>query len=161
MEEVSVWGVYGNIVWWLSLWALFTYFWMNWETLVILTVMLLLDWVFGVVNAYMKKTLESWKMTNGLLKKLTRRCIPFIVIWVLKGAGFENIELISNWVLSILIVSEWYSIIWHIYSINTGKQLKEIDALKLLLEWIANMFKWELEKKSELESKEESKKEDK
>jgi hypothetical protein len=40
-----------------------------------------------------------------------------------------------------LIVAEWYSVIWHIYSINYKKQLEEIDALKLLMEWIARLLK--------------------
>lgn len=76
------------------------------ETLIILTVMLVLDRVFGVVNAYLQENLQSKLMVNGLIKKLTRRCIPFIVIAVLRGAGFDNIELIATAILSILIVAE-------------------------------------------------------
>ena len=141
MEETSLWYAAWNIVGWLWLWAVLTYFWMNAETLIILTSVLILDWVFWVINAYIQENLQSKVMARGLIKKLTRWCIPFIVIAVMKGAGFDNIEMISNSILSILIVAEWYSIIWHIYSINYKKSLPEIDALKLLLEWIANLFK--------------------
>lgn len=80
-------------------------------------------------------------MVTGLVKKLTRWCLPFIVIAVMRWAGFEKVELVATCILSILIVAEWYSVIGHIYSINYWKQLQEIDALKLLIEWIANLLK--------------------
>lgn len=103
--------------------------------------MLLLDRVFGVVDAYMQGTLESKLMVRGLIKKLTRWCFPFIVIGVLRGAGFDSTELITTAMLSILIVAEGYSVIGHIYSINYKQALPEIDALKMLFEWIAKLFK--------------------
>jgi hypothetical protein len=41
-----------NIAWGVWLWVILEYFWMTQETLIILTVMLLLDWIFWVTNAY-------------------------------------------------------------------------------------------------------------
>ena len=134
-----------NILWGIGLWVALDYFWMSGETLIILTVMLVLDWVFWVINAYIQWTLESKLMVNWLVKKLTRWCLPFIVIAVLRGAWFDNTHLISTSILSILIVAEWYSVIGHIYSINYKEQLPEIDALKLLFQWIAKLFKWKLD----------------
>lgn len=151
MEQASGTGVVLNIAWGVTLWAILNYFGMSAETLIILTVMLILDWIFWVVNAYIQENLQSKLMVNWLIKKLTRRCIPFIVIAVLRGAWFDNTHLIATSILSIIIVAEWYSIIWHIYSINYKKELPEIDALKLLLERIAKLFKWELEKKTKEE----------
>lgn len=145
MWEISTGGVVWNIAWWLTLWAILTYFGMSSETLIILTVMLILDRIFGVVNAYLQENLQSKLMVNWLIKKLTRWCVPFIVIAILKGAGFENIEFIATAMLSILIVAEWYSIIWHIYSINYKQDLPEIDALKLLLQWIWKILKWKVD----------------
>lgn len=130
-----------NIAWGITLGVILEYFWIGGETLIILSVMLLLDWVFGVVDAYMQGTLESKLMVRGLIKKLTRWCFPFIVIGILRGAGFESSELIATAMLSILIVAEGYSVIGHIYSINYKQQLPEIDALKMLFEWIAKIFK--------------------
>lgn len=134
-----------NIAWWVWLWVALEYFWMTQETLIILTVMLLLDWIFWVINAYIQWTLQSKLMVTGLVKKLTRRCLPFIVIAVLRWAGFEKVDLISTVILSILIVAEGYSVIWHIYSINYGESLPEIDALKMLFQWIGKLFKWKLD----------------
>lgn len=130
-----------NILGWISLWVILEYFWMSQETLIILTVMLFLDWIFWVINAYMQETLESRLMVTGLVKKLTRWMLPFIVIAIMRGAGFEKIDLVATCILSILIVAEGYSVIGHLYSINYWKQLEEIDALKLLFERIAKLLK--------------------
>jgi phage-related holin len=130
-----------NIAGWISLGMILEYFWMTQETLIILTVMLVLDRAFWVINAYIQGTLQSKLMVSGLVKKLTRRMLPFIVIAIMRWAGFEKVDLVSTCILSILIVAEGYSVIWHIYSINYWKQLAEIDALKLLIEWIANLLK--------------------
>ena len=134
-----------NIAWWVWLWVILEYFWMTQETLIILTVMLFLDWMFWVVDAYIQGNLESKLMVTWLVKKLTRWCLPFIVIAVMRWAWFEKVDLVSTVMLSIIIVAEGYSVIWHIYSINYKKSLPEIDALKMLFEWIAKLFKWKLD----------------
>ena len=134
-----------NIAWGISLGVILDYFWMTQETLIILTIMLVLDWIFGVINAYIQWTLQSKLMVTWLVKKLTRWLLPFIVIAVMRWAWFDSVWLVSTSILSILIVAEWYSVIWHLYSINYGKQLAEIDALKLLFEWIAKIFKSKLD----------------
>jgi len=134
-----------NIAWGVGLGVILEYFWMTQETLIILTVMLLLDWMFWVTNAYIQGTLQSKLMVTWLVKKLTRWMLPFIVIAVLRWAGFDKVDLISTTLLSILIVAEWYSVIGHIYSINYKQTLPEIDALKMLFEWIGKLFKWKLD----------------
>jgi hypothetical protein len=134
-----------NIAWGISLGVVLDYFWMSQETLIILTAMLVLDWIFWIVNAYIQWNLESRLMVNWLIKKLTRWMLPFIVIAVIKWAWFDKVDLISTSILSILIVAEWYSVIWHIYSINYKEQLPEIDALKMLFQRIGKLFKWKLD----------------
>lgn len=134
-----------NIAWGIWLWVILEYFWMSQETLIILTVMLLLDWIFWVINAYIQWTLQSKLMVTGLVKKLTRWCLPFIVIAVMRWAGFEKVELVATVMLSILIVAEWYSVIWHIYSINYKENLPEIDCLKILFNWLGKLFKSKLD----------------
>lgn len=136
---------FANIAWGISLGVVLDYFWMSQETLIILTAMLVLDWIFWVVNAYIQWNLESRLMVNWLIKKLTRWMLPFIVIAVIKWAWFDKVDLISTSILSILIVAEGYSVIWHIYSINYKEQLPEIDCLKILMKQIANLFKRKME----------------
>jgi len=55
-------------------------------------------------------------------------------------AGVDGVNPLVAAVLWIIILTEWYSIIGHIYSINTGRKLPEIDALELLMEQISQLF---------------------
>lgn len=147
-----------NLAGGIGLWVILEYFGMTQETLIILTSMLILDWVFGVVNAYIQWNLQSKLMVTGLVKKLTRWMLPFIVIAVIRWAGFDNVDFISTALLSILIVAEWYSVIGHIYSINYKEQLPEIDAMKALFEWISKLFKSKVEDTLPTKEKDEWKK---
>lgn len=153
MNEVEWVAV--NIAWGLTLWVILEYFWIGGETLIILSAMLVLDRIFWVVDAYMQGTLESKLMVRGLIKKLTRWCFPFIVIGVLRWAGFDSTELITTAMLSILIVAEGYSVVGHLYSINYKEQLKEIDALKMLFERIAKIFAGKIDDTIKEDKKEE------
>lgn len=134
-----------NLAWGISLWVILEYFWLSGETIIILTVMLLLDWIFWIVDAYIQWNLQSKLMATWILKKGTRWLLPFIIITAIKWAWLENADFIGTAIVSILIVAECYSIIWHIYSINYKEQLTEMDALKLLLQRVAKLLKWKVE----------------
>lgn len=157
MWEFSTGGTIASVAggFWLA--AALEYFGISWEVLAILSVLLALDYVFGVLDAYLldRASVTSTKMRRGLAKKLTRWVLPMIVIIILKWVWANDIELASTIIFSILIITEWYSIIGHIYSINTWEKLPEIDALKLLFEFIANLLKWKLPSTKEEEKKEE------
>ena len=47
--------------------------------------------------------------------------------------------------MGMIVFSELYSIIWHIYSINYWKELWEVDAFKMLLEWLVKLIKWKVD----------------
>ena len=65
-------------------------------------------------------------------------------------------------IVGMIVFSELYSIIGHIYSINYKEQLPEVDAFKMLLNGLIKMLKnlinkkeKELDPDSDLDSKEE------
>ena len=75
------------------------------------------------------------------MNKITKLLLPMIVVIVLKWVWFKEMDFLISSIMWIMIVSEWYSIIWHLYSINTWKQLPEIDAFELLISKILCIFK--------------------
>ena len=75
------------------------------------------------------------------MNKITKLLLPMIVVIVLKWVWFNEMDFLISSIMWIMIVSEWYSIIWHLYSINTWKQLPEIDAFELLISKILSIFK--------------------
>ena len=146
MWEFSTGGAVASVAWWLTLAGILEYFQLSWEVTAIFATLLILDFVFWVSDAYIedKQQVTSEKMWRGLAKKVCKFLLPLIVVLVLKWIGFENLEMVITTILSILIITEWYSIIWHIYSINTWEHLSEIDAFSLLIDFIVNIFKAEL-----------------
>jgi len=161
----AITSVVGGI--WLA--GILEYFHVSGEVVVIFSVVLALDFVFGVLDAYLldKYSVTSTQMWKWLRRKITRWMLPFLVIWILRWVWAWDLETVSTVIFSIIIITEGYSIIWHIYSINSDwKQIPEIDAMSLLINFIANLIKWKMPKEIELkeidetETEEENKKEE-
>lgn len=146
MWEVSTWGAVASVVWGIWLAGILEYFQVSSEVLIILSVMLALDYIFWIADAYVedKTQVTSAKMWKWLLKKMTRWMLPLIVVAILRWVGAWDLDSVATVIFSILIITEWYSIIWHIYSINTDRKLPEIDAMEMLLKFIVNLLKGKL-----------------
>lgn len=144
------------------IWLALEYFWMSSEVIIIMTVLLVLDFIAGVSEVYLKDrvNLSSTKARQWLAKKTTRWLLPFIVVIVLKWAWLEDVNYLSSAICWIIIVSEGYSILAHIYAINQpwNEHLPEIDALSALIKWLTNFFKKMIE--DTLPSKEDEEKEE-
>lgn len=149
METYSTWGMVAEVAGWITFWSIMAYFWLETQALMILTAFLALDIIFWLLDSYfVTKDTSSKQLVEWLARKAARWSLPFILIAALKWVGYEWIDPISTIVMTTLILSEWYSIIWHIYSLNYKEKLPEIDALKRVMETIANLFKWQLPSKS-------------
>lgn len=150
------------IAWGLGVAEVLNYFWISGEGLIIMSVMLLLDFIFWLLSAKARgEQIESKKANEWLIKKLTRWLLPFIVAWGLKWTWMPGIEALTKVIVGMIIFSELYSIIGHIYSINYKEELMEIDAFKMLLNSIVKLLKNlinktndEIEPKDDLDSKE-------
>ena len=137
-----LWGVW--VAWILD------YFSISSEWLIIMTAMLILDFIFWIISAKSRgEKIESRKRQHGLVKKICRWLLPFIVAWWLTRTGMAWIDLLIHTIIWMIIFSELYSIIWHIYSINYWEELPEIDAFKMLLNGIVKLLKNLINKKSE------------
>ena len=116
------------------------------------------DYIFWILDAYLKDkhSVTSSQMRRGVWRKMTRWMLPLIVIAILRGVGAWDLEMASTVIYSILIITEGYSIIGHFFSINTGKELPEIDAFEMLIRFITNLLKGKLPevKEKDLDDKE-------
>lgn len=131
-----------SIIWWIGLGSLIDYLWINHESLTIFAILLAIDFIFWVIDAFFndKESLKSKLAIRWLVKKLATLSLPLIVVTILKWVWFQETEFFISAVMWILIIAEWYSIIWHIYSIKTNRQLPEIDAFEMLIERIVSLF---------------------
>ena len=146
MWEVSTGGMVASVVWGVCLAWVLEYFQVSCETVIILFVMLFLDYIFWILDAYLKdkQSVTSTKMWQGFWRKMTRWMLPLIVIAILRWVWAWDLQMASTVIYSILIITEWYSIIGHFFSINTGKELPEIDAFEMLMKFIVNLLKGKL-----------------
>lgn len=144
-EWFAVW-----IFWWLSVAWILEYFSISEEWFIIMTVMLLLDWLFWLLSAKSRwEKIESQKRERWLIKKCSRRLLPFIVAWWLNRTWMPWIEALITAIVWMIIFSELYSIIWHIYSINYKEQLPEVDAFKMLLNSLVKLLRNLIKKENE------------
>ena len=154
-EWFAVW-----IFWWLTVAWILEYFSMSSEWLIIMTAMLILDLVFWLLSAKARwETIQSKKLQQWLIKKMTRRILPFIVALWLKRTWMPWIEALITAIVWMIVFSELYSIIWHIYSINYKEELPEVDTFKMLLNSLVKIIKNLINKKNdEIEPKDEEEK---
>lgn len=159
MWEFNTTGAVVSVAGWVTLAGVLEYFHLSYEVASIFAALLVLDFIFWVSDAYIKdkQQVTSAKMWRWLAKKVSKMMLPLIVVLVLRWVGFENLEMVVTTIMSILIITEGYSIIGHIYSINTWETLSEIDAFSLLLDFIIGIFKQKLPMKEDKKVEEETK----
>lgn len=150
------------IFWWLTVAWILEYFSISQEWLIVMTVMLILDLIFWLLSAKSRwQQIESKRLSEWLVKKTVRRLLPFIVALWLKRTWMPWIEALITAIVWMIVFSELYSIIWHIYSINYKEELPEVDAFKMLLNSLVKIIKNLINKKNdEIEPKDEEKKSD-
>lgn len=135
------WALIG-IVGGLSVAGILDYFSINEEWFVVMSILLIVDFIFWIVAAKVRgEAIESKKRQEWLIRKVSRWVIPFLVAWWLRRTWMWGIEELNLAILWMIVFSELYSIIWHIYSINYKEELPELDSIKLLLNWIAKFLK--------------------
>lgn len=101
----------------------------------ILFIFILLDiftgiWRVGVVVG--GNGIKSRHAINGLASKMLFILIPLVIAYTGKGIGLDLTKMAGGF-LGLLIASTGYSIIGNIYTIRTGKEVAEFDAVRLIL----------------------------
>lgn len=100
-----------------------------------LGVLMLIDTFLGSLEAIMHRGGEkytSYKLGAGVLTKGIIFLIPLTIAFMAHGLSIDA-EVIVYITMSILILSETYSILGHIYTIKTKKKTTEFDAVAALL----------------------------
>lgn len=154
--QFSTTGAIASVAGGVTLAGVLEYFHLSYEVASIFAALMVLDFIFWISDAYIKdkQQVTSAKMWKWLAKKVSKMMLPLIVVLVLRWVWFENLEMVVTTIMSILIITEWYSIIGHIYSINTWETLSEIDAFSLLLDFIIWIFKQKLPVKEDIKPEE-------
>lgn len=110
------------------------------EKLSILALLMAIDMITGTVKAYVVKSdITSRRWIAGFLSKMVVLLVPFTIALMAKGVDFD-IKWFVGLCISILVVAEAYSIVGNIYTIKTGEEVKEIDAVSAIIQALGKIF---------------------
>lgn len=101
------------------------------ESYMILTVFMIVDLFVGVIRAVILgggKAFKSYKLASGILSKILVLCIPLLLVWAGRGAGFD-FTVMGQWAVGVLVLSNAYSILGHINAIRLKEDRSEWDAI--------------------------------
>lgn len=124
------------------------YLGLSMESFGILAVLMLIDTVLGIIRAGVVhgwREVTSHKASFGILSKLAMISVPVVVALAGKGVGI-NLVAVASGALSMLIVSETYSILGNVQSIRIRKDIKEFDAVNYTLSRVRDLLEKTLKK---------------
>ena len=131
-ETMNILGWIGNGLLALAAWALM-YTGLPAEPAAILAVLMCVDFVAGVSRArVLGEPVTSHRIKVGTISKCGVMTVPLVMALTAKGLGVDFNWLVG-WSISVLILSESYSIIANVYTIRTGESAPEWDAVSLIL----------------------------
>lgn len=127
--------------------GLFIYLELSWESMTILAALLVIDYITGVAKVYVidKNQLKSYKAIAGIISKVSILLIPIVLSIAAKQIGYD-MKVFTDSVITMLVLSETYSIIGNIRSIQLKKRVEEIDAVSLVLGKITRLIETLLKK---------------
>lgn len=136
-QHVTLKMVWLNLIYvpWITL---LQYLSLNTEVIAIFAGLLGLDIITGwlkVLSLGIKP--RSWRLANGIISKVVLITIPIVMAL---GAKAIHVDISGLFyiVIDALILSEVYSILGNIYTINTKKHAEEFDVLSKILKLIRN-----------------------
>lgn len=110
------------------------YFNISSESLGILVILLVIDYITGVAKTYVinKEDIRSYRAIAGIIAKVSVLLVPIILAVAAKQIGYDMSTFVDT-VISMLVLAECYSIIGNVRVIQTGKVVYEIDAVSFVL----------------------------
>lgn len=105
------------------------------DSMGILATFMVLDTILGVVRSTILHGGNSFRsrlLAHGIISKLLVLFVPVLLVYAGRGAGVSFLP-IAMGTISILVLAEAYSILGHIQSIRTREDVKEFDAISMIL----------------------------
>lgn len=105
------------------------------ESYGILALLMIVDTITGIIRAGVVHgwgSVNSHNLSFGVLSKMCLISAPFIVAIAGRGAGVD-LTLVAKGALNMLILSEAYSVLGNTQAIRIRKDIKEFDAINIIL----------------------------
>lgn len=103
------------------------------QALTILTILIWIDFVTGVIKSWINKETSSEWMSRWLIRKMILVLVPLTIALAWNWLNY-NLSSFATWVISALIMSEVYSVIANVYTIQTWNKAKEYDVMTIIIQ---------------------------
>lgn len=138
-NTISVLSILGNTLIGVAAWIV-SYTGYPAEPAIILGTLMFIDFFVGIYSARRVGTdVTSRRMSRGIMSKVHVLFIPLVIALMAKGIG-ADLDGIVSYCISLLIITETYSIISNIYTARTGIQVPEWDAVSLILKKVKSLL---------------------
>lgn len=122
-----------------------TYLGLRPEFMYLYAFLLVADYMSGVLKAMVLNSEVSYKKgRDGIIVKMLMWVIPIILASTTKIVGVEA-QVMFEWGVGLLAVSEAYSFVGNIYTMKTGKYFPKVDALAILGNYLRKWLKSKLD----------------
>lgn len=130
-------GSTAKTVWYISWMWIFAYLNIQETQIFILAVFMIMDIVTWILKQWGidPKKISSEKLTRWVIKKILTMMFLFSFALMFKWVWIDGGTYITA-VLSVLIMSEFYSNTQNIYSFRTWKNVEEYDVISLIIKYI-------------------------
>ena len=118
------------------------------DSYTILAIFMIIDTITGILRSgtiHGYRSVTSHNLSMGIVKKGLVIIIPLLIAVAGQGVGI-NLVFLAKSTLSILILSELYSILSNIQSIRLKRDVQEFDAVNFLLSKLRDILEKTLKK---------------
>ena len=135
-----------------AIYSVFIFLNIDTDVVQVLCYLMFIDTFSGIIKSFILGKSFNFKILFfGICSKLLILLIPMVIALVGKGISKTyDFTSILDAVLKVLVVSEGLSIITNFYVVKTGKDVKNIDVITLLLssirKWMLKIIKTTIEK---------------
>jgi len=148
--SISVWAAAKNSSYVLAFIASSQYLGLAPESVGILAGLIVVDIVTGVAKSgilYGWRSIRSSRLASGTLAKMLLLLVPASVAAAGRGIGID-ISAVAQSAITVLILSQAYSVIGNIHAVQTRTEKNEFDAVAFILRSVRDVLERFMEKNS-------------
>ena len=148
--NTSIWTAFKNSSYVLAFVAFSEYLDLAPESVGILTALIVLDIATGIAKSgilYGWRSICSSRLASGILAKMLLLLVPISLALAGKGVGMDLSILVQS-AITVLILSQVYSIIGNIHAVQTKTDKNEFDAVAFIMHGVRDFLERFMEKNS-------------
>ncbi len=150
LHDISTWIAIKNASYVAAFFTTTQYLGIMPESVGVLTALILIDIVTGVAKSgilYGWQTVRSSRLASGTLAKLLLVLIPMCLALAGKGVSVD-MSALAQGSITVLVLSQAYSIIGNIHAVQTKTDKNEFDAVAYILRGLRDLLERVMEKTS-------------